>query len=62
MPEELTSRKIIFICLLMGRSCTYLDVKTDIELYKKFHSTIPVVHSTIYTLPSQTLVQEYTTV
>ena len=41
MPEELTSRGILFICLLMGRSCTYLDVKTDIELLK---NSIPVFH------------------
>ena len=27
-----TSKGILFICLLKERSCTYLDVKTDIEL------------------------------
>ena len=27
MLKELTSRGILFICLLKGRSCTYLDVK-----------------------------------
>ena len=46
----LTSREILFICLHKGRSCTYLDVKM-ISNFKKFHSTIPVVHSTVYTLP-----------
>ena len=44
---------ILFICILKGRSCTYLDVKNDIELFKiPFqYSSIPVVHSTVYTLP-----------
>ena len=32
MLKELTARGILFICLLTGRSCTYLDAKTDIEL------------------------------
>ena len=32
MLKELTSMGILFICLLKGRSCTYLDVKNDIEL------------------------------
>ena len=32
MLKELTSRGILFICLLKVRSCTYLDVKNDIEL------------------------------
>ena len=40
MLKELTSRGILFICLHKGRSCTYLDVKNDIELLK-----IPFHHS-----------------
>ena len=32
MLNELTSRGILFIAYLRGRSCTYLDVKNDIEL------------------------------
>ena len=51
MLKELTSRGILFICLRKGRCCTYLGVKTDNELLK-IHSTIPVIHSTVYTLPS----------
>ena len=53
MLNKLTSRGILFICLHKGRSCTYLDVKKDIEFLKiPFqYSTIPVVHSTVYTLP-----------
>ena len=46
MLKELTSRGIIFICLLKVRGCTYLDIKTDIELKK-----IPFHHPTVYTLP-----------
>ena len=34
MLKELTSKGILFVCLLKGRSCTYLDVKNDIELQK----------------------------
>ena len=32
MLKELTLKGSLFICLHKGRSCTYLDVKTDIEL------------------------------
>ena len=32
MLKELTSRGILSICLLKVRGCTYLDIKTDIEL------------------------------
>ena len=32
MLNKLTSRGILFICIHKGRSCTYLDVKNDIEL------------------------------
>ena len=32
MLKELTSRGILFICLLKVSGCTYLDIKTDIEL------------------------------
>ena len=32
MLNKLTSREILFIYLHKGRSCTYLDVKNDIEL------------------------------
>ena len=46
----LTSRGILLICLHKGRSCTYLDVKMILN-FKKFHSTIPVFHSTVNTLP-----------
>ena len=41
MLKELTSRGILFICLLKGRSCTYLDVKKMTLNFKKFHSSIP---------------------
>ena len=49
MLKELTSRGILFICLLKGRSCTYLDAKNDIKLKKISippfqYSTISVVH------------------
>ena len=47
MLKELTSRGILFICLLKERSYAFLNVKNHIEL-QKFHST---VHSTVYTLP-----------
>ena len=43
MLKELTSRGILFIYLLKGRNCTYLDVKTDNELLK-IPFTIPVFH------------------
>ena len=42
MLKELASRGILFICLLKGKGYTYLDVKTDIELFK-----IPFHHSSI---------------
>ena len=32
MLNKLTSREILFNSLYKGRSCTYLDVKSDIEL------------------------------
>ena len=41
MLKELTSRRNLFICLHKGRSCTYLDVKTDIKLLK---NSIPVFY------------------
>ena len=46
MLKELTSRGILFICLRKGEELylLYLDAK-------KIYSTIPLVHSTVYTLP-----------
>ena len=40
MLKELTSRGILFICLLKGRSRTYLDVKNVLN-FKKSHSSSP---------------------
>ena len=50
MLKELTLKEILFICLLKGRSCTYLDVKNNSELKKKsippFQYSIPLfIHS-----------------
>ena len=50
MLKELTSRGILFISLHKERSLLIWMLKNDIELLK-IHSTIPVVHSTVYALP-----------